>query len=387
MTGSLTEVIENLPLVDHHVHGAWSSDGDEIRFGNALNEADTEPLTDPADSGDSQLGFAIRRWCAPLLDLPPHVPMADYLTRRADLGEREVARRFLTGAGVSDWLVDTGFGSGELLGPAPMAQVSGRAAEIIRLETVAETVISGLGDPAHYPDAFREALTRAVGSSSDGSSSGVPVVGAKSVLAYRAGFDVDLSLPGDREVADAARRWTEATGSGTPRLTDPRLIAFGIHQALRIKLPLQFHVGFGDRDLDLERVNPLLLKGFLASPEAAQAPILLLHCYPYEREAGYLAQAFAQVHLDVGLAVHFLGARSSALVARSLELAPFTKVLYSSDAAGPAEFHYLGARLWRNAVSRVVGGWVSSGDWPESDARRVIGLIGAGNARRVYGLD
>ena len=43
---------------------------------------------------------------------------------------------------------------------------------------------------------------------------------------------------------------------------------------------------------------------------------VLLHCYPYEREAGYLAQAFNNVHLDVGLSVNHLGARAAAFVAR-----------------------------------------------------------------------
>ena len=64
---------------------------------------------------------------------------------------------------------------------------------------------------------------------------------------------------------------------------------------------------------------------------------MLLHCYPFEREAGYLAHAFENVYIDVGLAVNFTGSRSRDLVARSFELAPFTKILYSSDALGPAE--------------------------------------------------
>ena len=73
-------------------------------------------------------------------------------------------------------------------------------------------------------------------------------------------------------------------------------------------------------------------------------------------------------------------------MARSLELAPFTKVLYSSDAAGPAELHYLGARLWRNAMTSVLGQWVSRDDWSADDAGRVARMVGRDNARRVYDL-
>lgn len=376
-SNTFAEFVDALPLIDHHVHGAWAGDGDQDRFGNALNEADVAPLADPTSSYDSQLGFAIRRWCADVLDLPTHVPMADYWTRRTELGEAEVTRRLLRAAGVSDWLIDTGFRSGELLEPGAMAQVSGaRSSEIVRLEVLAESVITDVADPRQYPDAFADALERVAATA----------VGAKTVLAYRTGFDVDLARPSANAVTEAARRWTDSILDSRPRLSDPTLITYGIHQALQRRMPVQFHVGFGDRDLELARVDPLLLTEFLATPEAARAPILLLHCYPYEREAGYLAQAFAQVHLDVGLASHFLGARAAALVARSLELAPFHKVLYSSDACGPAELHYLGARLWRNAISQVVGGWVEADDWSEPDGRRVSELIASGNARRVYGL-
>ena len=71
--------------------------------------------------------------------------------------------------------------------------------------------------------------------------------------------------------------------------------------------------------------------------------MLLLHCYPYHRQAGYLAQVFPHVYFDVGLAVNHTGLSSPAVVAESLELAPFAKILFSSDAYGPAELHYLGA--------------------------------------------
>src|SRR6185295_13031443 len=115
-------------------------------------------------------------------------------------------------------------------------------------------------------------------------------------------------------------------------------------------------------------------------------PVMLLHCYPFHREAGYLAHAFPHVYVDVGLAVNHVGARAPAVVAESLELAPFHKVLYSSDAFGPAELHYLGALLFRQAFAAVTGEWVREGRWSAADATRVGELVGSGNARRVYRL-
>jgi predicted TIM-barrel fold metal-dependent hydrolase len=70
-----------------------------------------------------------------------------------------------------------------------------------------------------------------------------------------------------------------------------------------------------------------------------------------------------------------------------LEMAPFRKILYSSDGFGPAELHYLGARLWRNGIRDVLQGFVDAGEWSEADAIRVVNLIARENARRVYRLN
>ena len=246
----------------------------------------------------------------------------------------------------------------------------------MRLEHVAEALLREIANPADYVDRFGQRLHELTRSA----------VGVKTVLAYRTGFDRDLSRPAPAAVVEAARRWQQNLRAPPRKLTDLTLIAHGIHTAVSMKLPLQFHVGFGDRDLDLHKTNPLYLLDFLRSAEVRDTPIMLLHCYPFEREAGYLAHAFENVYLDVGLAVNFTGSRSRDLVARSFELAPFTKILYSSDAFGPAELHYLGAKLWRNAITKVVGGWIDDDDCSEADARRIVHLVARDNARRVYAL-
>jgi predicted TIM-barrel fold metal-dependent hydrolase len=67
-------------------------------------------------------------------------------------------------------------------------------------------------------------------------------------------------------------------------------------------------------------------------------------------------------------------------------MAPFGKILYSSDGYGPAELHFLGATLWRNGIHRVLRGFVEIGDWSEANAVRVVDLIAHDNADRVYRL-
>jgi uncharacterized protein len=364
----LADHIAAMPLIDQHMHGCWLTAGDRRRFENGLNEANTEPLADFDSGFDTQLGFAVRAHCAPLLGLPKHADPQDYWQRRSQLTEAELARIFLRAAGVTDWLVDTGYAEG-VAGVAQFAEWSGgRAHEVVRLEQVAEQAAHAPGD---YASAFEEILGRRAATA----------VGTKSILAYRGGFDGDLTAPSLAEVAEAAARWRDRGGV---RLDDRVLLRFGLHQGLRLGKPLQLHVGFGDRDCALHKANPLYLVDFLRC--STDTPIVLLHCYPYEREAGYLAQAFNNVYLDGGLTINHLGGRAPAFIARLLELAPFRKIVYSSDGFGPVELHYLGTRLWRNGIHRLLNEFVNNGDWSEADAMRVVGLIARGNAARIYGL-
>lgn len=377
----IARAVDALPLVDHHAHSAFAAMPERRRFENLLNEGDTEPLPAWLDAFDGQLGFALRRWCAPLLELEPHAQPDAYWGRRIELGDAEVTTRMLRAAGVSDWLIDTGFATGELLSLPAFAVAAGapaeRVREVLRLEPLAERLIAE--GPDGFAERFRAALAAEIAARR--------IIGLKSVIAYRSGFAVDYTVPADAAVDAAAARWAASLADGAAhRLVDPTLLVFLLYAATGTGLPLQLHVGFGDRDLDLDKVDPLLLTPFLRTPEARRADILLLHCYPFERQAGYLASAFSNVYLDVGLAANHLGAASESLIARSLELAPFAKVLYSSDAWGPAELHYLGARLWRTGMARVLARWVDAGDWAEADAIRVARLIASENARRVYRL-
>jgi predicted TIM-barrel fold metal-dependent hydrolase len=152
-------------------------------------------------------------------------------------------------------------------------------------------------------------------------------------------------------------------------------------------MPLQFHVGYGDSDLDLDACDPLRLTGFLRATEEYALPVLLLHNYPFHRHAAYLAQVFDHVFMDVGLAVHNTGTLSGALVREALELVPFGKLLFSSDAYGLAELYLLGAQLFRRALTDVLTGLVATGEMTTSDAAYVGGLVVRDNARRAYRLD
>jgi uncharacterized protein len=366
-----------LALVDHHVHGVVTTEPDREGIESMLTEA-AVPGLPGTTAFDTQLGFAVRRWCAPLLGLDPLAPADEYVGRRLELGGAETARRLLTAARVDAWLVDTGYQSDAVTTPAELAELSGTPAwEIARLESIAERV-AGSGVRAH---GFGDALTRAV------HDTAAAAVGFKSIAAYRGGLSLDPARPRPAEVTAAAGRWLrELEHAGSARLEDQVLIRHGIWAALDTGRPLQLHTGYGDADSRLHLADPSLLHDFLAASRHTGAAVMLLHCYPYHRQAGALTNLFPHVYMDVGEALNHVGARSAAVLAEALELTPFHKMLYSSDAFGLPELHYLGAAGFRRDIEKVTGAFVADGAWSAADADRVGQMIGSGNARRVYRL-
>ncbi len=249
----LLPFVRDLPLVDHHCHGVIRRDVGRRDFEALLTEADypdhagwtgqewtdvalgpverkwvagqkglteqkgpTGPAGERGLAGvtlfDSQVGFAVRRWCPPVLGLPAHTRPDEYLDRRASLGAEEVSRRFLRAAGLAAMYVDTGFEPEPLASPPEMATLAGASArEIVRLEQVAESVVASGISAAGFAAAFRDALGARTHDAA----------GLKSVAAYRVGLDLPAARPTVAEVTEAVGRWLGSAGgkpgdSGTP---------------------------------------------------------------------------------------------------------------------------------------------------------------------------
>jgi uncharacterized protein len=356
-------------LVDHHCHGILTTDLDRPAFEGLMNEA-----IGPSPLGttlfDSSLGWAIRRHCATVLDLEPLAPAEEYLARRAELGGAEASRRLMSGTRIGMLLVDTGLGPAEL---TPMDELAalcgGTAREIVRLERLAERVLAASSDDFAGEVEDRLRTSRDAGA-----------VGAKSVAAYRVG----LQLPATKPTADELRRALARVDPA--RLADPVVSGWLAHTAIEQGLPLQFHVGYGDRDLDLLDCDPLRLTAFLRATEEHGVPVLLLHNWPYHRQAAYLTQVFDHVFMDLGLTTHNTGALSTGVLRETLELVPFGKLLFSSDAYGLAELYHLGALLFRRSIATVLGELVAAGEATSDDAAYVARLVARENARRAYAL-
>ena len=374
---SIADELAGLPLVDQHCHPVVLDSLDRGRFELLLTEArDHGP--EGTSEFDSQVGLAVRRWCAPVLGLEPHAHPEDYLARRAEVGPRESARALLRAGGVSDLLVDTGLEAPGLCEATELADLAtARVWLVTRVEAVAEELAADGVGAGELGPALADALAARASRS----------VAFKTVAAYRTGLDLPATPPSAAEVRRAADHWlARCERAGHARLDDATLVAHAVWSCLPLGLPLQVHTGYGDPDLTLHQAQPSLLTPFLRALPGDAAAVVLLHCYPYHREAAYLANVFPQVVLDVSLAVNHVGPRADAVLAETLELAPFGSLLYASDGFALAELHHLGAVLFRRGLARVLADWLAQDVLSAADASRFARMIAGDNARRVYRL-
>ncbi len=365
------------PLVDHHCHGVRRDDLTRARFETLITEAGA-PAPPGTTHFDTPAGLAVRRWCAPALDLDPHVPPAVYLARRAELGAAEVNRRLLREAGIVAFLVDTGLNDPDLLSATEMGHLGGAAAdEIVRIEQVereiATSAVSGVSYIADLNDDLAAKAARAVG--------------LTSVIAYRHGLDFDPARPSRGAVIAAANR---RLADPEEPLADPVLLRHLLWAAVDVArergLPLQFHTGYGAPGLDPHRTDPALMTGFVRATQPIGVPVVLLHCHPFHRQAAYLATTFPHVYVDVGLVPAHTAAGSASIIGELLELVPFHKQLFGSDGYGAAETCHLGALYYRRGLAGALAVRLAAGEWSVPDAARVAHMIGSGNARRIYHL-
>jgi predicted TIM-barrel fold metal-dependent hydrolase len=154
------------------------------------------------------------------------------------------------------------------------------------------------------------------------------------------------------------------------------LLRAALEEAAAAEFPVQFHVAFGDDDADLRLANPLQLRALLTDPAFRRVPFVLLHCYPYIREAGYLAALYAHVFIDVSLAVPLTGHGCAAAFSEALELAPISKLLFATDAHSVPELFYVGALHGRQGLAqtldRLVAEEIISADQAEEAAVDIL---------------
>ncbi len=291
----------------------------------------------------------------------------DYMALRAGSAHVHLNQLFDL-AGLDTLLIDDGFSRG-FIDLAAFSSISGnrRIFRVFRLEALFEEAIKS-------EDTLVGCLALVKARLSHLCKSEIKTVALKSVLAYRGGLSLSTKLA-ELESFDDLASLSEAEyvkfrgsllKSGRIDSSLAPLYLLLLAEAFRFaraeQLPVQIHCGLGDDDALLEESNPLRLQPFIrALSRLAKLPkLVLLHTFPYVKEAAYLASMYEEIYFDLSLC-SFLAAPALAQgIKEALAMSPYEKLLAGSDGHSQPESHFWGMFNYRSALGEALQGCQAS---------------------------
>jgi uncharacterized protein len=369
------------PIIDHHMHALLRPEQpiDLPRYQGFFTES-PDPVIKTQYVPDSIMWLWSIRDLAAYFGCDP-TPEAVLEARNA-MPLPDLANGMWRDQNSEVLMVDYGFRGAENYSPEELrAMLDQRIELILRLETFAQELILEHNTFNEMVDAFVAGVE---------SARETGHVSLKSIIAYRTGLDIVWVTRSEAASAFATVK-EQATREGTIRLATKPLNDYLVLRALEVAnrdgMPIQFHTGFGDTDVDLIKANPLYMRPLFQSGRFSNVPFVLLHAsYPYVREVGYLAAMYPNIYVDISLAIPFITTLIPTMIHEVLGLTPITKVLYSSDAFSIPDLFWIANKWGRAALERVLGDIVDAGALTAEQAYHAGRLILGDNARRVYGL-
>jgi uncharacterized protein len=374
--------LADVPVVDNHCHAVHTEqDADVTAWRQNFSESPDQHMR-TQDVAEMVFYRRLMRRMAVFHGVPE--TEEDVLQARSALGAAGLLGALFGEALIEGVVLDTGYpDQSRAIAGDDFSRASGAArVDLLRLELLFQDLVAASGSYGELAEAVRHRLADVRG---DG------YAGFKSIAAYRTGLAIRRWPAEDTLAAFAAAR-EEVARSGSVRLGYQPLLDALLHLAFGAaaeqELPVQFHVGYGDPDVDLRTASPLQLREVLEEPGYRPMPVVMLHsCWPFFREAAYLAAVYGNAYLDLSFAIPFLSVAEMTSVARAaVAAAPASKLMYSSDGAWVPELHWMGAHDGRRVLGAVLGELVSDGDLSAAQARHAGELILRANAHRVYGL-
>jgi uncharacterized protein len=368
--------LDQIAIYDHHAHAlyyenVWRDERIEPYFTEAYDPVILERFV------KDNLYF--RRSMRDLSEFYGCEPTsAGVLEARQKWNYQELCQMMFKAANLSHWLIDDGIWVDKLMTVAESgAHVDIPTYRVARLETELAKLLPNFDSPEKLLSAFAEHLYKLASS----------VVSFKSIIAYRTGLDIT-----HHHLSTLERTFSELkqqAKAGPVKIVSKPLLDealwVGLEVAAQTNKPIQFHTGYGDPDLNLRLANPLHLRSVFETPALKNLNVVMLHCYPFIKETGYLASVYAGAYLDVGLTIPYTSVHAMKhAVHEALHLSPITKVLFSTDAQRTPEIFYLAAKWGRKVLGDMLDETVANGDLTTSEATWAAERILQQNSAELY---
>jgi predicted TIM-barrel fold metal-dependent hydrolase len=372
-------------VVDDHCHPfdpRRETQGFEQYWSLAIN-----PL-DPLDLKNTILYRLVMRELSKFLELKWPCPEAEVIEKR-NTRYKENPKAYLDSlfraANIETLILDIGYPAEEFTGYSvdidefsSLLPIS-LARKIVRIEPIMFRLVKQELRFTEFTRAFNESLENDIKKHN--------AVALKTVIAYPTGLEVKKL-----EEAQIARSYYSYLVDKTDKQAEKALRDFLVLQTLeaciRHDIPLQLHTGVGDSPLiDLRLSNPLHLFNILKDDHFLKAKIVIVHAgYPYTAEAGFLANTYPNVYIDLSEMNPFSSIGLEPKLLELMEMTPLTKLMYGSDGYNIPELFWFSAIYFKKVLGRVLDKLIVDEVFDQEEATTVAKWILSENAKRIYRL-
>lgn len=306
---------------------------------------------------------------------------AAFLEFRAQQKESQFAQMLWDDVSIGALIIDDGFQNDKAYNLDELASVSGRTIyHCKRMEGLIEESLIAASSLSEAETLFQNKLKE---------TRGQKLVSLKSICGYRGGLQI-LRPSKDEAHRDFLRlkeEFEETYLRIEKRPVYHYLLLQAFELAAELNVPVQIHCGIGDDDADLIECNPALMQPLFRSQRFAKTQFVLLHCFPYVREAGFLCSLYSNVYMDLSLSISLSSARGTNMISDALAIAPSSKILAGTDGHSCPESHWYGALCWKRGLTGSLFNMINAGLLTQREAEETGELVLHGNAIRLYRLE
>lgn len=303
----------------------------------------------------------------------------DFLSFRMKQAPGYFVQMLWDNVSIGAMIIDDGFGTGEIFNLDELAKLSGRPMfHCKRIEPIMEACLE---QASSFDELCRDYKKKLFPKGKDYS------VSLKSICGYRGGLE--LMHPNESEARADFDKWKKQRQKKLRIIKSPLyhyLLLSSFEMAAEAGVPVQLHTGMGDDDANLIECNPALLQPMFRSRTYARTNFVLLHCYPYVREAAFMCSLYGNVYMDLSLSISLSSPRSARMVGEALSLAPSTKLLAGTDGHSCPESHWYAALCWKRGLTFTLYEMINSGLLTQREAEEIGALVLHDNAIRLYKL-
>lgn len=372
--------IEKFVIIDNHAHSILRKhlELDEIGFRQCFSESRSLSVLQDHMPHASHYMYLLDH-LERILNIKSE---QEFLAFRSRQPAAEYLQMLWDDVSIGAVILDDGFSCGDTLSIDELARVAQRPVfHCRRVEPLMESCIGEADSFSQLCKLYKKRLLpRGKGQT----------IAFKSICAYRGGLSIlepsqaEASKDFDKLKAELKNE------SGKLRITKGPLYHYLLLEtfllAAEAKIPVQIHCGIGDDDADLVESNPALLQPLFRQVKYARARFVLLHCFPYLREAAFLSSIYANVYMDLSLSVSLASGIAQSMIGEALAIAPASKVLAGTDGHSCPESHWFGALNWKRGLTFALFHMINSGMLTHREAEQIAALVLHDNAIGLYEL-